>query len=280
MIRQTLITAAEGLKSLPHSSPRLEAELLLTAALGQARSYLLAWPNRPLSALQEQAFAELLRRRLAGEPIAYILGHREFWSLDLQITPDVLIPRPETELLVELALDAFPAKRTIAAADLGTGSGAVAAALAHERPRWQIFATDVSDAALSVAKNNFHHYGLNNVETYKGEWCTALPAKRKLDLIVANPPYVAERDPHLTQGDVQREPRSALIAGPCGLDAIRDIISQAPGHLSTDGLLLLEHGFDQGTATRALLKGAGFVQVQTYRDLAGLERVSGGLRNS
>lgn len=276
IIRRVLSTAAEHLKSLPQSSPRLEAELLLSEALGQARSYLLAWPDRPLTEEQEQTFSGLLRRRLRGEPVAYILGHREFWCLDLEVTPDVLIPRPETELLVELALDAFPANSAIVAADLGTGSGAIAAALAHERPRWRIFATDMSSAASALAKKNFCRHGLNNVETYEGTWYAAFPEKLKLDIIVTNPPYVADGDPHLKQGDVQREPRSALVAGPDGLGAIRDIISQAPARMSSGGLLLLEHGFDQGAAVRTLLKAAGFEQVHTQRDLAGLERVSGG----
>ena len=275
-IRTTLERAAQALASLPHSEPKLEAELLLTEVLGKDRSYLFTWPERELTPRQEQAFSRLLQRRLAGEPIAYILGRREFWSLDLQITPDVLIPRPETELLVELALDAFPPQQPITVADLGTGSGAVAAAIALERPRWTVWATDASAAALAVAKENFLRCGLDRVETRQGAWCAALPQPLRFELIVSNPPYVPEDDPHLGLGDLLREPRSALVAGSDGLDEIRRIVSQAPERLAAGGLLLLEHGFDQGERIRDLLHQAGFGSVQTHRDLAGLDRVSGG----
>jgi len=277
-IRATLDTAALALAILPQSNPRLEAELLLAEVLGKGRTYLFTWPERALTPQQEQAFRGLLQRRLAGEPIAYILGHREFWSLQLQITPAVLIPRPETELLVELALDAFPPQQPIAVADLGTGSGAVAAAIAHERPHWSVWATDTSDAALAVAKENFRRCGLDKVETRQGAWCAALPQQKRFELIVSNPPYVPDQDSHLEQGDLPHEPRSALAAGPDGLDEIRRIIAQAPDHLSAAGLLLLEHGFDQGERIRGLLRQAGFTKVRTHHDLADLDRVSGGYR--
>lgn len=272
--------AALELAVLPHSDRRPEAELLLAEVLGKDRTYLFAWPERVLTPQQERAFRALLHRRLGGEPIAYILGHREFWSLQLQVTPAVLIPRPETELLVELALDAFPPRRPVAVADLGTGSGAVAAAIAHERPHWSVWATDVSAAALAVAKENFRRCGLDEIETRRGAWCAALPPTKRFDLIVGNPPYVAERDPHLERGDLPREPRSSLAAGPDGLDEIRRIVARAPSHLKVGGLLLLEHGFDQGKRIRALLRQSGFTKVRTRRDLADLDRVSGGYRGT
>jgi len=275
-IRATLADAAQALDALPHSEAKLEAELLLSEVLGKERSYLFTWPERELTPLQAQAFVGLLERRLAGEPIAYILGHREFWSLDLKVTPDVLIPRPETELLVELALKAFPPHHPIAAADLGTGSGAVAAAIARERPCWMIWATDKSEAALAVARENFHHCGLDRIRTGQGAWYEALPKQQRFELIVSNPPYIRERDPHLDRGDLAHEPRSALTAGSHGLDDIREIVAQAPKRLHGGGLLLLEHGFDQGETVRTLLRQAGFKGVRTYGDLAGLDRVSAG----
>ncbi len=274
----TLDKAALALAALPHSNPRLEAELLLATVLGRDRTYLFTWPGRAVTQQQGQAFRELLQRRLAGEPIAYILGHREFWSLELRITPAVLIPRPETELLVELALGAFPPQRPIAVADLGTGSGAIAAAIAHERPHWSVWATDAVDAALAVAKENFRRCGLDQVEPRQGVWCAALPPQKRFELIVGNPPYIPERDLHLEQGDLPHEPRSALAAGPDGLDEIRRIVAQAPDHLNAGGLLLLEHGFDQGERIRGLLRQAGLTKVRTHRDLADLDRVSGGYR--
>lgn len=275
-IRTALEGGSRALTDLPHSNPRLEAELLLAEVLGKDRSYLFTWPERELTRGQEKAFDGLLHRRLNGEPIAYILGHREFWSLDLMVTPDVLIPRPETELLVELALAAFPPVQSVAVADLGTGSGAVAAAIAHERPRWSVWATDVSPTALAVAKENFHRCGLDRVETRQGIWCAALPPQKRFEIIVSNPPYVPEGDPHLEQGDLPREPRSALAAGADGLEEIRLIVEQAPDHLVTGGVLLLEHGYDQGEQVRGLLQQNGFTEVRTRHDLAGLDRVSGG----
>jgi release factor glutamine methyltransferase len=277
-VRDTLASAARALLAVADSGARLEAEILLAEALGRERAYLHAWPEREVDAAAGQAFRAALRRRLRGEPIAYILGHREFWTLDLWVTPAVLIPRPETELLVELAIGAFPADAEITAADLGTGSGAVAAAVARERPLWTLLATDGSSAALEIARANFRRHGLANVTCLPGSWCEALPPDRPLDLIVSNPPYVAEADPHLALGDLRYEPREALAAGPDGLAAIRAIAAAAPGHLRAGGVLLLEHGPGQGAAVRGLLRAAGFEGVRTHRDLAGRERVSRGRR--
>lgn len=276
-IRQLLEEASQMLAALADGSPRLEAELLLAHVLERPRTYLLTWPERVPESTQAAQFADLLRRRAGGEPLAYILGHREFWSLDLRVTPDVLIPRPDTELLVETALElGAQIGHTLDVADLGTGSGAIAAALAAERPHWRICATDISAAALAVAKDNFQNRGLNNIEALLGPWCQALPPRRQFDLLASNPPYIADLDPHLDRGDVRHEPRSALAAGADGLDDLRIIAQQATGHLKPGGWLLMEHGFEQGPDLRRILEQAGFGNVQTRRDLAGHERVSGG----
>jgi release factor glutamine methyltransferase len=278
-----LITIAEALteteqvfSALPDSDPRLEAEVLLAHALNKTRSYLFAWPERTLTGEQQQRFQELVTRRRKGEPVAYLTGRREFWSLELQTTPAVLIPRPETELLVERALERIPSDSEYRIADLGTGSGAVAAAIAGERPQCRITATDLSSESLEVAASNFRWLKLNNIETAVGRWCDALPREKRFELIVSNPPYVAEGDPYLLRGDLPWEPQQALRSGPDGLDDIRQIIQQSPAYLLTGGWLLLEHGFDQGTAVRGLLTEGGFGEITTYRDLAGHERVSEG----
>lgn len=273
-IQDALQHAVRLLSALPQAEPGLEAQLLLCEATGKDRSHLHAWPAKPLDPQQQVAFQALLHRRLAGEPMAYILGCREFWSLDLRITPDVLIPRPDTELLVEQALELFPSGHPIQAADLGTGSGAIAAALAHERPAWHILATDLSQAALALAQENFKRLGLHNVEPRAGSWCLALPGQPMLDLIVSNPPYVAAGDLHISRGDPSQEPQSALVSGPDGMDAIREIATQAPTHLEENGWLLLEHGFEQAQQVRETLHRAGLRRIATKRDLAGLERIT------
>lgn len=276
-IAQALRETSARLARLPQASPRLEAELLLAEILGRPRGALIAWGEQPLTIEQSQRLDHWLERRLAGEPIAYLLGRREFWSLELQVDPRVLIPRPETELLVELALAAFPADDPIQAVDLGTGSGAIAAALARERPRWSLEATDLSQEALGLAEANFRRLGLDGrVRTHAGDWCQALPSTTRYHLMVSNPPYLRDADPHLKQGDLPREPRLALTAGTDGLDACRTLIRQAPAHLRPGGLLLLEHGFDQGEPVRCLLRAAGFREVCTHADLAGWERVGSG----
>jgi release factor glutamine methyltransferase len=273
-IRTALESATAELLHLPEGSARLEAELLLAEALEQTRTYLFAWPEREIGPTQEAHFQELLARRLRGEPLAYILGRRGFWTLNLKVAPGVLIPRPETELLVELALAAFPSDKTVVAADLGTGSGAIAAALASERPAWRLFAVDLSEQSLAVARENFRRLRLANVVCFAGNWCESLPPDLPLDLAVSNPPYVPERDPHLARGDLRHEPRSALAAGEDGLDAVRALMPQVGRRLRPGGLLLLEHGRGQGPAVRRLLVAAGFDRILSHRDLAGLERVA------
>jgi release factor glutamine methyltransferase len=275
-IREALQAAGHRLAALAEGSPALEAEILLACALDRPRSHLLAWPDKTLTPEEDRQFQALLERRAKGEPIAYILGYREFWSLKLRVTPDTLIPRPDTELLVERALALIPVDRPCQVADLGTGSGAIAAAIASERPRCQITATDSSAAALAIARGNFQELGLGNVVCALGAWGDALPRGRQFDLLLSNPPYIPDSDPHLRLGDLPWEPASALAAGTDGLDAIRQITATAPAHLVDGGWLILEHGFDQGIKVRNLLAGNGFSHILTHRDLAGLERITEG----
>ena len=260
---------------LDGDEPAREAELLLGCALGKDRAWLYAHADDALDAGAGLRFHALLMRRAAGEPIAYIVGRREFWSLDLGVNPDVLIPRPETELLVELALQRIPQNAQVDIADLGTGSGAIALAIARERPQARVLATDVSVAALDVARENAGRLGLGNVEFVQGDWCAALDGRR-FDLLVSNPPYIAQADDHLQRGDLRFEPRAALASGVDGLDAIRSIVAAAPAHLQPRGWLLFEHGHDQGRAARDLLAQSRFAEIFTALDLEQRERVSGG----
>ena len=243
--------------------------------LRQQRAWLFAHDDHPLSAPQVRQLEAMVERRRQGEPIAYILGRRGFWSLDLEVTPATLIPRPETELLVEWALTKLPFEAASRVADLGTGSGAIALALASERPSAQIVATDVSDAALRVARHNARRLGLANVRFAEGSWCTALQPPA-FDLIVSNPPYIESGDAHLEQGDLRFEPASALASGQDGLDDIRAILADAPSHLKADGWLAFEHGWNQGAAVRQLLVDAGYREVFTAQDLESRDRISGG----
>lgn len=275
-IRDALQKAQQQLATLPDTEPRLEAEVLLSFSLQKQRSYLYTWPEKPLKPQQLKLFSNLVARRIQGEPIAYITGRREFWSLDLKVTTDTLIPRPETELLIEQALALIPIDQPFMIADLGTGSGAIAAAIASERPICQIFATDMSAPTLNIAQENFKRLNLTNIQTGKGKWCEALPQDQRFDFIISNPPYIPNSDPHLKQGDLPWEPGHALASGSDGLDDIRCIIGQSPNHLITGGWLLLEHGYDQGTEIRSLLNRRGFQQVTTEQDLAGQDRVSKG----
>jgi release factor glutamine methyltransferase len=256
-----------------HESARLDAELLLAEVLGQPRSHLHAWPERALTDAQFQSFAALVARRAAGEPIAHILGRKEFWSLELEVTPATLIPRPETELLVELALARIPADAAWDIADLGTGSGAIALAVARERPNCRVMASDIATDALAVAERNAHRLGLDNVRFMHGAWYLPLGATR-FEVILSNPPYIRSDDPHLHQGDVRFDPRAALVAGTQGLDDLRRIVAGAPDHLLPGGWLLLEHGYDQGAAVADLFVQAGFSAVETVCDLGGQPRVT------
>ncbi|HEX7027553.1 MAG TPA: peptide chain release factor N(5)-glutamine methyltransferase [Gammaproteobacteria bacterium] len=254
---------------------RLDAEVLLSHVLDRPRSYLHAWPERPLTPGEQSRFMSLIRRRRAGEPIAYITGRQEFWSLTFDVNRATLIPRPETELLVETALQlADPiGSYGLRLADLGTGSGCIALALAHERPRWQITAVDVSDDALQMAQRNARRLGIDNVEFLWNDWLSGFSANT-FDIIVSNPPYIRAGDPHLH--DIRHEPQTALVAGPDGLDALRRIIAEAKTCLKPNGLLLLEIGHDQSEAVNNLIQAAGYTGIQFKRDLAGIPRVCAG----
>jgi release factor glutamine methyltransferase len=266
---ESLLNAA----ALPESpTPRLDAELLLAHALGKSRSYLHTWPERELDAPQLERYEAMLARRQAGEPVAYILGQQGFWNLELEVAAHTLIPRPDTELLVETVLALLPAMPA-QVLDLGTGTGAIALALASERQAWQVTGVDRVPEAVALAERNRIRLKLANASFVASHWFSALAGQR-YQLIVSNPPYIAADDRHLGEGDVRFEPSSALVAGADGLDDIRLIIAQAPGYLEAGGWLLLEHGFDQAAAVRALLSARGFGAVESRRDLGGHERIS------
>ena len=254
----------------------LEAQVLLGHALNQPRAYLLAHADVVLSNSNQAQYEALLTRRERGEPIAYILGEREFFGLTFRVTPDVLIPRPDTECLVTLALALMPEEATWEVLDLGTGSGAIAIAIATQRPKARVAAIDQSVEALLVAKDNALRLRASNLEFLQGDWFAPLATGARFDLIVGNPPYIAEHDPHLSQGDLRFEPKAALASGREGLDAIRAIASKAAHHLTSTGCLLLEHGFEQGETCRKIFTEYGFQKTSTHRDLAGLERVTTG----
>jgi release factor glutamine methyltransferase len=250
----------------------IEAQVLAAHALGVPRASLLADLSRPLSAEDARRVERLLHRRRGGEPVAYLTGEREFFGLSLTVNPDVLIPRPETEILVAIALELMPAGARVL--DLGTGSGAVAIAIAHEEPDAEVVAVDASADALAVARENARRHAATIRFVY-GDWLRAVGPER-FDLIVANPPYIAEGDAHLEQGDLRFEPRAALVGGPDGLDAIRAIVSGAKDRLVPEGWLVFEHGYDQAERCRSLMSMYGYADVQTWPDLAGTPRVTGG----
>jgi len=263
-----------GADDLPGDSARRDAEILLCHALGRSRSWLYTWPQREVPAQAADSYRQLLAERREGQPIAYLVGQREFWSLPLTVNQSTLIPRPETETLVSWALELdLPAQARVL--DLGTGSGAIALALARERPRWQLQGVDASENALGVARRNAAGLALERVGFTRSDWYQAV-AGQQFHLLVSNPPYIDAGDQHLLRGDVRFEPRSALVAAQAGLADLARLAAGAPAHLHPGGWLLLEHGYSQGAAVRALLRQAGFDPISTRHELAGLERVSGG----
>jgi release factor glutamine methyltransferase len=269
-IDAALRQARERLASSP--SPDLDAQVLLCHVLARPRSYLFTWPERELEAHQQQSFLALLARREQGEPVAHLTGEREFFGRNFSVTPDTLIPRPDTETLVELALKLGPAgpARVV---DLGTGTGAIGVTLALERPQWQVTLTDLSAAALSVAGGNARQLGAQ-VTLQQGSWLE--DCRGPFDVIVSNPPYIDPADHHLNEGDVRFEPRSALVADQRGLADLATIITQSAARLVAGGWLLLEHGYQQGAQVRALMEAGRFDGVRTERDLGGNERVTVG----
>jgi release factor glutamine methyltransferase len=276
--RQTALQYA--IQQLQHlDTPRLDADILLAHALHISRAQLYAWSEKLLDDEQWQQFKQLIAQRVQHKPIAYLVGHKEFWSLDLQVNSATLIPRPETELLVEQALKYIPTAKQAVIIDLGTGSGAIALALAQECPHARIIAVDVNPQALEIAEVNAKTLQLDNVQFYLSHWLQNIPAL-KAQLIVSNPPYIASDDPHLKQGDVQYEPQQALISGLDGLDDIRQISLQAKQYLLSGGYLLFEHGYNQQKAVQKILIQQDYKYVETVKDLAGQARVSLGQWNT
>lgn len=253
----------------------LDARALLLHVLGRDRAWLIAHAGDTLERARADAFFALAKRRRDGEPVAYLTGEREFWGLALTVTPAVLIPRPETETLVEAALARLPRGVPLRVLDLGTGSGAIALAIAHERPDAQVWATDVSEEALAVARTNAQRHALRNVTFLRADWFAGVPGEA-FDVILSNPPYVAPGDPHLAQGDLRFEPRVALSPGGDALQALKAIVTGARGRLVGCGSLLVEHGYDQSDVVQRLFEGCGYEEVRPFRDLAGIPRVVGG----
>jgi len=271
-IKQLLAMAREKLADSP--SARFDAEILMAHVLESKRSFLYANPELELPDSRSEAFRKLVRQRAAGQPVAYLTGAAEFWSLPLRITPAVLIPRPDTESLVEAALSRIPPQADWRIADLGTGSGAVALAIATERPKCEVHATDISRACIEVARDNANRLGLGHVHLHCGSWLE--PLRGKFHVIVSNPPYIDADDPHLAQGDLRFEPRQALTPGADGMSAIRVISRHAGDLLVKGGWLMFEHGWQQASATAAVMKDAGFDRIETFRDLQDHERITVG----
>ncbi len=277
-INDTIRDAIAILKHSQNDSARLDAELLLASVLDVDRTWLRTWPEKMLSPDQQQMFEARLQRRQKGEPVAYILGQRDFWTLRLAVTTETLIPRPETELLVEQALARIPENARWTVLDLGTGSGAIALAAAKERPRCKLIATDRSLAALSIARQNAERNAIDNIHFLASNWLAGFARAFQADMILSNPPYIMEGDPHLSSGDVRFEPHTALAAGIEGLDDLQNILSTAKAHLKPGGWLLLEHGYQQQAALATGLAQQGYQSICCYHDYASQPRLSLGQR--
>lgn len=254
-------------------SASLDAEILLCQVLEKNRSYLRAWPEKQLDAIQLQNYHTLIQKRALGTPVAYLTGTREFWARNFDVCPDVLIPRPDTELLVEICLSRIPPDKPLKVVDLGTGSGAIAVTLAAERPKLSITAVDFCPAALRIAKQNAEKHKIKSIRFIESDWLQQLQGER-FNLVISNPPYIARDDPHLSQGEIGFEPQQALISGKQGLDAINTISTQALKHFHCSGLLLFEHGYQQAQSVQSILNKLGYVNIRTYKDLSGNDRVT------
>lgn len=266
---------SRGAASLPDSeSPRLDAECLLAHVMNCNRSYFIAWPDKALSDEQRSRFEQLLRKRQQGEPVAYLLGSREFWSLDLAVSETTLIPRPETETLVQYILERFNGQQQLRVLDAGTGSGAIAIALASEQPGWDITACDIDPDSVLLASNNANRLGFS-INFVTSDWFSRI-SDRDFDVIVSNPPYIADTDPHLQQGDLRFEPRRALASGPEGMDDIEQLCQQAPRHLASKGVLVVEHGYNQSAQVHACFSKHGYHNIEQHKDLAGHVRMTVG----
>ena len=272
-----VLARARAVLEATSATARLDTEVLLSHVLGWRRARLLAHTGAPLDSDSRERFATLVARRRTGVPIAYLTGRREFWSMEFLVTPDTLVPRPETEHLVEAVLGVVRSDEAATIADIGTGAGAIAVAVARERPRAFVLGSDRSAAAVAIARANAVRLGAGNASFVVADACAAL-APGRWSVIASNPPYVAENDPHLTTGDVRFEPREALVSGPRGLDMLDALARHAPQRLAPGGWLVVEHGREQGPEVRALLSRGGFTSVETVRDLAGHERVTLGRR--
>jgi release factor glutamine methyltransferase len=269
-----LVNQAQLLLKQGSDSAKLDAEILLSLVLDKERSYLLTWPDKMLSDDQLYAFLQLLIRRIQGEPIAYITGEKEFWSLPFAVSSSTLIPRPDTETLVELVLEQYPSSENIKCLDLGTGTGAIALALASENPTWEIDAIDFSAEAVQLARLNAENLKLQHVNIFQSDWFAQVVTGKKFDIIVSNPPYIDSEDENLSLGDVRFEPASALVSRENGLADIKHIAEAAREFLSIQGKLFFEHGFEQGPEVREILTNLGYKNSQTEHDLNGHERIT------
>lgn len=266
-----------SIRTILRQNPNIDAEIILSYVLNKTRSYLFAHPEKLLSSKQYSTYQDLMIQRAQGVPIAYLIGEREFWSIPLKVNRHTLIPRHETELLVELALKYLLNQPNACILELGTGSGAISLALGKERPNWQIFASDISQEALSIAQENARANKINNVAFYHSNWFDKVP-KRHYHAIIANPPYLAEQDSHLQKGDLRFEPKTALVSSQEGLADLQCIISQGHEYLFPNGLLLVEHGYEQQLKVHAIFKELGYKNLNCWQDIQGHDRVSGGWR--